>query len=186
MQLGRTRATPGHIQASTEPRPADMASLVERMERPDKIRHVRDQRYYAWRFRSPLSSYRFFYWQKNTLAGFLVLQKSILPAAGPTHIVEWAATDREVLTELLQAATRDVGFGSMEIWAATLPDEMASSLCEHGFTKVESHLPDTAYRPSILGRCLNTTLLDREWNLAGRLLTDLDNWDLRMVYSDQY
>jgi hypothetical protein len=186
MQLGHPRATPGHIQVSTEPRPADMASLVERIKRPDKIRHVRDQRYYAWRFRSPLSSYRFFYWQKNTLDGFLVLQKSVLSAAGPAHIVEWAATDPEVLTELLQAAVRDVGFGSIEIWAATLPDEMASSLCEHGFTKVESHLPDTAYRPSILGRCLNTTLLDREWNLAGRLLTDLDNWDLRMVYSDQY
>jgi hypothetical protein len=163
-----------------------MASLVERIKRPDKIRHVRDQRYYAWRFRSPLSSYRFLYWQKNTLDSFLVLQKSVLSAAGPTYIVEWAATNREVLTELLQAAVRDVGFGSMEIWAATLSDEMVSALCEHGFAKVESHLPDGAYRPSILARCMNAALLDREWSLAGRLLTDLDNWDLRMVYSDQY
>jgi hypothetical protein len=186
VQLRHPRATPGHIQVSTEPRPADMAALVERTERPDKIRHVRDQRYYAWRFRSPLSSYRFFYWQKNTLDGFLVLQKSVLSATGPTHIVEWAATNRTVLTELLQAAVHDVGFGSMEIWAATLADEVVNALCEHGFTKVESHLPDGAYRPSVLGRCMNAALLDKEWRLAGRLLTDLDNWDLRMVYSDQY
>jgi GNAT superfamily N-acetyltransferase len=185
-QLWHPHVTLGHIQVSTEPRPADMASLVERTEKLDKIRHVRDQRYYAWRFRSPLSSYRFFYWQKNTLDGFLVLQKSILSATGPTHIVEWEATNREVLTELLQAAVHDVGFGSMETWAATLSDEMLKVFCAYGFTKIESHLPEGAYRPSILGRCLNAALLDKEWRLAGRLLTDLDNWDLRMVYSDQY
>ena len=185
-QLRRPHSTLGHIQVTAEPRPEAMASLVERMDRSDKIRHVRDQRYYAWRFRSPLSSYRFFYWQKNTLDGFLVLQKSILPTAGPTHIVEWAATNHEVLTELLQAAVHHVGFGNIEIWAATLPDAMVDALCEQSFTRVESHLPDTAYRPSILGRCLNAAMLDREWSLADRTLTNLENWELRMVYSDQY
>jgi hypothetical protein len=185
-QLRRPHSPLGHIQITTEPRPEAMARLVERTDRPDKIRHVKDQRYYAWRFRSPLSSYRFFYWQKNTLDGFLVLQKSILPAAGPAHIVEWAATNREVLIELLQAAVQYTGLGTIELWAATLPDEMVAFLCEQSFTKGESHLPDTAYRPGILGRCMNTAMLDREWSHAGRALTDLDNWELRMIYSDQY
>ena len=79
---------------------------------------------------------------------------------GPFQLVDWAATSHEVLTDLLQAAVRDVGLGSLEIWSVTLPDAMVAALGEQGFTPAENPTPDTAYRPALLGRCLNTAPLD--------------------------
>jgi hypothetical protein len=182
--LRHTSLWRAHIQGSLELRAEDMASLVARTCRPDKIRQHKDSRYYAWRFRSPLRWYKFFYWQKTTLEGFLVLRRNSRFTAGPVQLVDWAATTPEVLTELLQAALQDVGLGSLEIWSATLPEAMVATLGELGFTPAES--PASVYRPALLGRCLNAALLDRKWSLAGWDIGDLENWDLRMVYSDQY
>ena len=92
-----------YVQVSPEPRAVDMASLIARIERPDKICQHKDSRYYAWRFRSPLSRYRFFYWQKTTLEGFLVLSAP-LTAEPVFHLVDWGAATREVLTDLIRAA----------------------------------------------------------------------------------
>jgi hypothetical protein len=120
------------------------------------------------------------------LEGFLVLQRSKAFAPGTVHLVDWAATAPEVLTDLLYAAVRNVGLDSMEIWSATLPETMIATLVELGFTPAESSTPVSAYRPAFLGRCLNAALLDGEWILAGQDIGDPENWDLRMVYSDRY
>jgi hypothetical protein len=159
-----------------------MARLVERTDRADKIRQRKDSRFYAWRFGSPLSRYRFYYQQANSLEGFLVLNTRL--AVGPVHLVDWATSTPEVLTDLLKAAVQD--FGSLEIWSATLPETMVATLGELGFTPAESILPDTAYRPSLLAQRLNAAWLDGKWSLAGRDVSDLKTWELRMVCSDQY
>jgi len=185
-QFRRSPSSFSHIQISSNPRVEDMASLVARTDRPDKIRQNKDSDYYAWRFRSPLSQYQFFYWQKTTLEGFLVLQQSLLPTAGPTHLIDWAATTPEVLTELLQAVIHAVGLGSVELWAATLPEAMVATLHKQGFTPAESPLPNTTYRPSLLGRCMNATMFNGEWRLAERRVTEVENWELRMICGDQY
>ena len=175
------------IQGALEPRPEDMASLVARTDRPDKFRQHKDCRYYAWRFRSPLSQYRFLYWQKTTLEGFLVLQRSTQFTDLHVRLIDWAASSPEVLTDLLQAAVQNAGLGGLEIWSATLSEAMAATLGEQGFTPAEwDSQPETSYRPALLGRCLNGALLDSEWILAGRDVTDLENWEIRMVCGDQY
>ena len=181
--LRRPSLRRGHIQSSPEPRADDMAWLVARTGRPDKIRQHKDSRYYAWRFRSPLSRYRVLYSQKATLEGFLVLNTRF--TSGPVYPVDWAATTPEVLTDLLEAAVQDVGLNSLEIWSATLPAAMLATLGEHGFTPAAASTPARAYRPALLGRCLEAALPD-EWSLGGRGVTDLENWELRMVCSDQY
>jgi hypothetical protein len=177
----RPSAPRGHIQSSLHPRAEDMARLVEITDRADKIRQHKDSRFYAWRFGSPLSRYQFFFWQKTSLEGFLVLNTRL--AVGPVHLVDWAASTPEVLTDLLQAAVQD--FGSLEIWSATLPEAMVAALGELGFTPADSPA-DTAYRPALLAQCLDAALLDGKWGLAGRDVGDLENWELRMVCSDQY
>ena len=60
-------------------------------------------------------------------------------AVGPVHLVDWAASNPEVLTDLLQAAVQD--FGSLEIWSITLPKVMLASLGELGFTPGETPTP---------------------------------------------
>jgi hypothetical protein len=74
----------------------------------------------------------------------------------------------------------------LEIWSATLPETMVATLGELGFTPAESILPDTAYRPSLLAQRLSAASLDGKWSLAGRNVSDLENWELRMVCSDRY
>jgi GNAT superfamily N-acetyltransferase len=180
--LRRPSAPRAHIQSSSHPRAEDMARLVERTDRADKIRQRKDSRFYGWRFGSPLSRYRFYYRQANGLEGFLVLNTRL--AVGPVHLVDWAASTPEVLTDLLKAAVQD--FASLEIWSATLPETMVATLGELGFTPAESILPDTAYRPSLLAQRLSAASLDGKWSLAGRDVSDLKNWELRMVCSDQY
>ena len=88
--LRRPSAPRGHIQSSSHPRAEDMARLVERTDRADKIRQRKDSRFYAWRFGSPLSCYQFCYRQENGLEGFLVLNTRL--AVGPVHLVDWAAS----------------------------------------------------------------------------------------------
>jgi hypothetical protein len=174
----------GHIQTSLEARAEEMASLIARIDRPDKICQHKDSRYFAWRFRSPLSRYQFFYWKKTTLEGFLVLSTPL--TAGEIYLVDWAATNPEVLRDLLQAAVQDAGLASLMIWSATLPDTMVAILREQGFAPAKSPLPVPVYRKAVLGRCLNSALLDCEWSLAGRDVTDIENWQLCMVASDAY
>src|SRR5208337_1328121 len=56
------------------PRCAAMAELVERIG-GSRIRHVRNAEYFQWRFQNPLGQYRFLFWEKSRLEGYLVLQE---------------------------------------------------------------------------------------------------------------
>jgi hypothetical protein len=158
-----------------------MARLIERSVGTDKIHLRRDHRFYAWRFESPLSRYQFLYWQKASFEGFLVLNTRL--AVGPVHLVDWAASTPEVLTDLLQAAVRN--FGSLEIWSITLPKTMLTSLGEMSFKPVE-HPFDSAYRPALLAQRLAKGGADHKWSFAGLDFSDARNWELKMVCSDQY
>jgi hypothetical protein len=185
-QLRRPALGRAEILTSSDPRVEEMAWLVARTESSDKIRQHKDPRYYAWRFRSPLSRYRFLYWQRTTLEGFLVLQRSSESTLGPVRVVDWAAATPEVLIDLLQAAVREVGLSSLEIWSATLPETLVAALGEQSFMPAQNRMPHRGYRQSLLARCPNAALLDCEWNLVGRDITNLENWELSMLCSDQY
>jgi GNAT superfamily N-acetyltransferase len=174
------------IQTSLESRVEDMATLVARTAQPGKIRQHKDSRFYAWRYRSPLSRYQFFYWQEAALEGFLVVRRPHHPTIGPVQLVDWAATDSGILTALLEAALHDAGFGGTQIWSATLPQAMVAALAQRGFRPAESSAAGTEYRPSILARRLKATPGDDKWSLGTLDLTDLENWELRMTCSDQY
>jgi hypothetical protein len=175
------------IQTSLKPRIEDMAMLVARTAQPDKIRQHKDSGFYAWRFRSPLSRYQFFYWQEAVLKGFLVVQRPHHSTIGSIQLVDWAATSSEVLTDLLGAALNCAGLGGMQTWSATLPEATVAALTQRGFAALaEDCSAGTEYSPSLLGQCLNTSRGDDKLSLAGLEIFDLRNWDLRMACSDQY
>ena len=62
------RLTPT-VRVEREPRADAMAELVARLPYDGRIRHVRDARYLAWRYRNPLRDYRFLYRDGAGLAG---------------------------------------------------------------------------------------------------------------------
>ncbi|NIV33744.1 MAG: GNAT family N-acetyltransferase, partial [Anaerolineae bacterium] len=169
------RAT-SHIVIDRSPRPEAMAELVDRSGSDGRIRHTRDQRFFAWRFQNPLSVYRFFFWEDSRLEGYLVLQT----AAGATEnawirIVDWESTNLQVRAELLQAAVEHSHAHQLVIWSASLPDEVKALLRDHGFafSDMTKDISDGIWHPHVLLRPVRRDIPQAQWTFAGRDLLDL-------------
>jgi GNAT superfamily N-acetyltransferase len=170
--------TGSRLSVENAPRPDEMAELVQRLGHDGRLRHFRDAQYFAWRFQCPLHSYRFLFWGDGRLDGYLVLQE-----AG--NIVDWEATTPSARAALLDAAIA-LG-GELAIWAVAIPRETRALLQEAGFTSSErgQSIGDAFRtgrdRPQLLVRSLLG-----DWTMEGCSLLDLNDWDLRMLYSDNF
>lgn len=189
----RQRSAPHRaVAVEAAPRPEAMAALVARLPGDARIRHVRDSRYFAWRFGNPLSRYRFLYWTGAALEGYLVLQTAARRPAGVVSVLDWEAPDPEVRAALLHAALAWGRFAEVAIWADSLPPESRAVLREAGFVLVpraaslgQAHRMQVP-RPTVLVRALGPAAAAREWTLSGLSVLDLAAWDLRMLYSDTF
>jgi hypothetical protein len=96
-----------------------MADLIRRLGHDGRVRHVRDERYLAWRFRNPLHEYRFLFSEADgRLDGYLVLQAYRRDRSRGVNIVDWEGETRQVRAELLRAAVDRGGFDILTIWTA--------------------------------------------------------------------
>jgi len=170
---------PDHISFATSPRPEAMAELVERAGPNWRLRHVRDQTYFAWRFQNPRSHYGFVFWEGARLEGYLVLQRSIQNANGVANIVDWEATGEDIESDLIDAVVAHGDADELVMWSAALPDRMRSVLQRKGFS-----LWVDPQRAAVLVSPTRNGMRDEEWRIAGYDLLDSRNWDLRMIYSD--
>lgn len=173
-----------YVSVEQTPRPKAMAELVERTVSDGRIRHVRDQEYFSWRFNNPLSRYRFLFWEDTSLEGYLVLQTSLYRDKERVRIVDWEATNPQTRSDLLEAALRLGNFDVLSIWTATLPDVVKILLEKNGFKSLSETKGVIQYRPTVLVRPVRDDMLKTDWVIANRRLLDLANWDLRMIYSD--
>lgn len=180
----RQRGLDSLVSVQATPRPHEMAQLVARLGGDGRIRHVRDARYFAWRFRNPMHSYRFLFWGADRLDGYLVLQRSLSDSAEQTwvNIVDWEAVNDQGRADLLRAAISWGQFADLRCWTATLPRETTRLLQTLGFRAVSDESV-AANIKSVLIRPVRDELLATDWTLAGRRLLDMNNWDLRMLYS---
>lgn len=141
--------------------------------------------YFDWRFQNPLSRYRFLFWAKTRLEGYLVLQEYTSAHANKevVNIVDWEATSVAVQTELLQAAMNLTADRRLIIWSVSLPRQTTAVLDEAGF-KLERQPQRVAQpRRALLARPIRNEELDGDWLFAGQPLLDMKSWDLRMLYS---
>jgi hypothetical protein len=160
-----------------------MSELVARLGHDGRIRHRRDREYYAWRLRNPLASYRFVYCGDDRLEGYLVLCAAHAPAAAAPRVklVDLEASDPAVRAELLGAAI-DLGrFPELFVWGACLPPDARTMLSARGFSPVG---PDRAREaPRLLVKSVAQQPPECLWLLGDRTLTELTDWDLRMLYA---
>ena len=175
-----------HVSVELTARPKAMAELIERIGGDGRMRHVRDQQYFAWRFQNPRAVYRFLFWEDARLEGYLVLRRWVYTDRVAVNIVDWEATNAQVRADLLQAAIRWGNFAHLTIWSATLPDEAKTLLQITDFKELEGKGNMTRFHPTVLVRPIRDEMLKGDWVLADRRLLDLANWDLRMIYSDGY
>ena len=167
------------------PHSAAMAELIERVGDRGRIRHVRDRKYFDWRFQNPLSRYRFLYWAKARLEGYLVLQEYTSAYANKelVNIVDWEATSIAVHAELLQAAKKLTTGRRLMIWSVSLPQELTAVLEAAGFKLEREPKSVSQQRRALLVRPIRDEELGGDWLFAGQRLLDMGNWDLRMLYS---
>ncbi len=165
-----------------------MARFVESMPSRGLIRHVRDEAFFAWRFRNPRASYRFLFWDDADLRGYLVLVAGLSYEADrfyPTvRILDWEAADAEVESALLETAIAWGRFSSLETWSTGLSELASGQLQRHGFRPSG---PEPSFRDpgaNVLVRPTNSPIMEADWVECGVRLLDIDNWDLRQAYSD--
>jgi GNAT superfamily N-acetyltransferase len=173
------------ISLEDTPRCATMAELVERIAGEGRIRHVRDRVYFAWRFQNPLSRYRFLFWDKTGLDGYLVLQEytSEFASGEGVNVVDWEGTTTAVQADLLQAAVNYAGDRNLMIWSATLAPETIALLRAQGFKSERKPHSIIQQSPVVFVRPIRDQHLGGDWLLSDRHLLDLHDWELRMLYS---
>lgn len=162
-------------------RPKAMAALIERIGHDGRLRHVRDEIYFAWRFRNPLNEYRFFFVGADALDGYLVLKRTIHSSAR-VSIVDLEAVNSSIRSALLETAVSAGAFAELLVWTATANDELLSQLRTLKFGPID-HEQNILNQPCFLVRPIENERLDDDWRLGDTRLLDLKNWDVRMLYS---
>lgn len=175
-----------YVHVGQSPQPKEMADLIERIGYDGRIRHLRDSKYFAWRYRNPFSIYRFLFWQRRRLEGYLVLRSSVNRQSNVINIVDGEATDVQIIRELLHLAIKWGNFYRLNILSRTLKDSFVRILGNFGFKISKDSSTLKHYDPSILIRPTNDKLLSSDWLIANKNILDSKNWDLRMIYSDSY
>ncbi|MGH7768276.1 MAG: GNAT family N-acetyltransferase [Candidatus Binatia bacterium] len=172
------------VEIDVRPRPKAMAVLIDRIGHDGRVRHVRDESYFDWRFRNPICEYRFLYVGKDILEGYLVLKRKI-GGPGPfprVNIVDLEATSGAVQAALLEAAVGAGAFAELVVWSATANDQLVKQLDAKGFVPIDQELTGFGC-PCILVRATKDECLDEDWRLGETRLLDPANWDMRMLFS---
>jgi GNAT superfamily N-acetyltransferase len=189
-RCARARSGPfSHVHVEKAPRPEAMARLVDRLGHDGRLHPVRDQEFFAWRFKNPMSEYRFLFWEDAGLEGHLVLQMAAQPGeAAWCTIVDWEAANGLARAELLQAAIQWGNFDNLVVWSATVPEQIKNLLGECGFSLLSQGgtNPEDVFYPRLLLRPVRLESDPLHWRFADRSLLDLSSWDLQAICSDNF
>lgn len=159
-----------------------MADLVRRLGHDGRIRHVRDERYLAWRYQNPLHEYRFLFPEADRPEGYLVLRADRRNPARGVNVVDWEATTPALREQLLRAAVEWGNFPEMTIWTATVPLDALEAVSRAGFVPMSAG-SRTRSSHTILVRHTGRPKPASDLVLGGQRLLDPAAWDMRMVYS---
>ena len=166
-----------------------MAELANASAIPGLIRHIRDLKFFNWRYSNSQMDYRFIYWRDTKLRGFLVLQKK-RGSADYVRIADWEAENEEILKCLFNVAIKFGKLTPLSIWSSALSEDMVSFLCDSGFVLTDESRGVEGYSPGLLIKSLGDdgadSTADSNWEVSGRRIDDIANWDLRPIYSDSF
>jgi GNAT superfamily N-acetyltransferase len=170
------------IEVASSPRPAAMAALTAKIRSDGRIRHLKDERYLAWRFGRQHAWYRFLFLGGDELDAYAVLHSWARPGAR-VSVVDWEAAHPDSLADLVTAALRVGRIESIWVPWVGAPSPTTRALQRVGFAFDD--------RAAVQGRppfTIEVNALrtggDEAWTVGGRDLLDPLDWDLRLVYAD--
>jgi hypothetical protein len=178
---------PTSLEVASEPRPQAMARLAERFDDPERIHHLRDEDYFAWRYGNPLVRDRWFQGRLHRRfvflgvgegEGYAVFQG--MPAKPEVQLVDWAG-DGETFAELLGVAIELIQPAQLSTWGATLAGSIKTELGQSGFVADERG-PQTRWQGLLLNALSSGDT--HEPTIGSSKMLDMNSWDLRMIHSD--
>ena len=174
------------VSLELQPRHDSMEKLVTRTATNEHIRQVRDAAFFTWRFLNPFSTYRFLYLEDTNLQAYLVLQASLYRNNFQISIVDFEAMNAKFFATLLSEVIVLSHSAPLTIWSSTLSADLRKVLVNFRFKSDGYFSGPRKDLPTVtLGTSFNNKL-KRNWTPDMRQLFDLDNWDMRMIYSDSY
>jgi acyl carrier protein/GNAT superfamily N-acetyltransferase len=169
------------IDVTADPPAEQLAALVARIEHGGRLRHRRDEHFFAWRYRHPLHAYRVLIARRDArVVGYLVLQRGLSAFANPRriNIVDWACEQADVMVQLVQVARNAGRIVDLVTWSNANDAALFEGL---GFRPADAHQASRGL-PCVLVRTIDAAPAD-EPRLAGKPILDLSSWDLRMAYT---
>jgi hypothetical protein len=157
-----------------EPQPALMARIADQFDDKDRICHLRDDVYFKWRYRNPMSTYRFVF-SRGDSDVFLVFQSEGTPLM---RLVDWGG-EEEMVMDLLKHTVAQWSPTQLSTWANGSSAAIRRRLDSLGFQTDPSRR-----RRGLLVRSL--TSVEEDWVLGGFRLLDGKSWSLRMIFSDRH
>jgi hypothetical protein len=175
-----------HLRIEKYPITDEMAILVGKLAGDNKLVLTRDEKFFKWRYSNPLSKYIFIYWYDKELKGYLTAQTPLykLGFMDKFNIIELEGVNSIIKMDLLKSMISLLDSRSISVWSNMLNEDCRKFLALNGF--IESSLTGSAseYTPTILVTMTNGPANVIEYR--GMNLLDMNNWDLKMMYSDAY
>jgi hypothetical protein len=163
-----------------------MAVLVGQLARGSKLVLTRDEKFFKWRYSNPLSKYIFLYWYDKELKGYLIAQTPLykLGFMDKFNIIELEGVNSIIKIDLLKSMISLLDSRSITVWSNMLNEDCRMFLALNGF--IESSLTGSAseYTPTVLVTMTNGPANVIEYR--GMSLLDMNNWNLKMMYSDAF
>jgi hypothetical protein len=183
LAAGDTEVSPG-IVLSAEPRPREMAQVVRRSGYDGRLRHVRDETFFTWRYRQPTARFRFLYLSREgeEIGGYLVLRAKMPGTPGPILIID-CESDEAGAAALLSAALRRCRLSQVVAWRSSIAAVRSDALARLGMTTIEVRSVADSYA-AVLVLPNAAPLVPKPWMAGNRDILDPLSWDLRQAYSD--
>lgn len=164
------------LTVSAQPQPGPMAELFRSATLDVRVRHDRGAGYFAWRFASPLSRYRFVCCGDARLDGVVVLETPDDADRDRVRIVLCEARSDALRDRLMTTVIEAGGFADLRLWGGGSTHAQAEALRQAGFRMATAAAP--RHQLSLL-------LYDLEPGAMERRLPDIAGWRLSMIDSDK-
>jgi len=171
------------IDLEDEPGPDAMAALIEEIGGGGPVRHRRDHAFFIWRYRNPLSRYRFLYSRNRftgRLDGYLVVMDR---DDDVVWIMDWEARDTGIAGDLLDAALRVAGPRYLLGWRFGIAESYRQLLVSRGFEQSAQGFGVENMGIRVMAKSLAGARLHYPDSNTPSIFS-AGNWDYRLVYAD--
>ncbi len=177
----------GDLVVSHSPRPAAMAAIMARKERPDgKLNLCQDEAFFQWRFENPTRDHVFYYLLKDgDEVAYVAMGLSANCRRG--YILDCADGDSSSLGELLERIVELKHFSILSIYHFSATGPLAGIVKGLGFQS-GGLLPFIERKKRglfpVLVRPANPDHTEDDWVVKGLDIRDINSWAIKGIWSD--